>query len=113
MFVLTNKIFNECYSNNSLKALGENLSDNAISDLLGNESGIIVDTKAIATLMEQLGMARYRSDRAVVNTIRKFNSTHLTIDPSNGSAEWVLTFDDPNTNSLKQIKDMAVSAAID
>jgi hypothetical protein len=47
----------------------------------------------------------------MLNILRKFSYTTLTTN-EDCEVEWIIAFEDANTNSLKQIKDMAVSSAI-
>lgn len=109
--VIPSNLYTQCYANGSFNALAENLSDNKISKLIGDKNGMVLDAQAIVGMIEEMGLARKRSDKAMLDLLRKFDYTTMTTN-KDCEAEWVVAFEDANTNSLKQIKDMAVSSAI-
>lgn len=112
IFVMPKSIYNECYNGGSLKGLASNLSSNKMADKIGNKNGMIVDAKATVGVIKEMGLARRRSERAMLDLLNKFESSSYTVDTDNCELEWSVFFDDANTNSLKQIKDMAISTAI-
>jgi hypothetical protein len=75
------------------------------------ESGIAIDAQAVAQILEEMGLAKSKSDKAMLNILRKFSYTTLTTN-EDCEVEWIIAFQDANTNALKQIKDMAISSAI-
>ena len=70
-----------------------------------------LDAQAIAEVLKEMGLARTRSDKAMLDLLSKFAYTTMTIN-KDCEFEWIVAFEDANTNSLKQIKDMAISSAI-
>jgi hypothetical protein len=62
-------------------------------------------------MVEQMGLIKRNRDRAALNILRNFTYSAYTIN-EDLEFEWVTTFKDGSTNSLKQIKDMAVAGAI-
>ena len=65
----------------------------------------------VAQILEEMGLAKSKSDKAMLNILRKFSYTTLTTN-EDCEVEWTIAFQDANTNALKQIKDMAISSAI-
>lgn len=111
MFVMPNNLFGQCYAGGSLKGLPENLSDNEMAKTVGDKNGMVIDAKAVSGLIKQLGMVVSREERAVFDQLSKISQFTYMVN-EDYSMEQVLEFEDAQTNSLKQIKDIAVSLAI-
>ena len=107
--VMPGNLFSQCFADGYAKELPENISGQKLSKLVGDKSGIAIDAQAVAQLLE--GVARSRSDKAMLELLSKFSYTTMTSN-KDCEVEWVVAFEDANTNALKQIKDMAVSSAI-
>jgi hypothetical protein len=109
--VMPSTLFSQCCADGSTKELSENIHGKELSKLIGDKSGIAIDAQAVAQILEEMGLAKSKSDKAMLNILRKFSYTTLTTN-EDCEVEWIIAFQDANTNALKQIKDMAISSAI-
>lgn len=111
LFVMPQNLSAQCYKDGTMKSLAENLTDNDMAQMVGEENGMIIDTKATAKGLEDMGVARRAKDRAILELMNKFTYAGYSVK-EDCKVEYTVYFEDYATNSLKQIKDMAVNAAI-
>lgn len=111
MVAMPSNMFGQYCAGGSINAMQENLSENEMTNFIGNDNGMVIDIQAIADMVEQMGLIKRNRDRAALNILRNFTYSAYTIN-EDLEFEWVTTFKDGSTNSLKQIKDMAVAGAI-
>lgn len=111
LFIASDDIYKEIYSDKSLKSLQANLSGSGIESFLNGQGGMAVSLDGVVGIMTDLGLADSYRYKGLVDMLKKFSMVGYTVKSGN-EVEFVLQFKNGDANALKQLKDIAISNAI-
>lgn len=111
IFIAPDNIYNEIYSDKSLKPLKTNLSGSQIDSFMDGKSGMALSFDDITAIMTEFGLAESYKYKGIVDLLKKFNMAGYTVKAGN-EIDFVLEFKNSEANALKQLKDIAVANAI-